>query len=99
MVATPVNPTSLMAPAVATDLPSQRPSADQQRGAEHEGALATLAFDALLAALRTQMPGPRGGGGGKTSASQMFEPNAPSAQQRRETALKEEYRASLDRTD
>lgn len=60
--------------------------------------MATFAFDVLLAAVRTGMPGPRGGGGGKTSASQMFEPNAPGAHERRETALKEEYRASLNRS-
>lgn len=98
MVATPVNPTSLNAPGAATGLPARRPSGDRQRSARNEGALATLAFDVLLAALRTQMPGPRGGGGGKTSASQMFEPNAAGAHERREMALKEEYRASLDRS-
>ena len=53
--------------------------------------VAAAAFEVLLESTRMVMTGKRGGGD-KTLPSQMFEPNAADAHERRRMALKEAYR-------
>ena len=66
-------------------------------GGDVGGCVADVAFEVLLDATRILAAATHGPEGDQTSPSQMFEPNVGDAHDRRQMALKEEYRSSMAR--
>lgn len=66
-------------------------------GGDVDGRVADVPFEAFLDATRILTAATHGRKGDQTSPSQMFEPNMADAHDRREMALKEEYRSSMTR--
>ncbi len=91
---TALSNTSSVIPHRAEGTSTVRPRQGAMDGAlGSDGALVSVAFDALLDAMRTVKLEVRRGGSAKASPSQMFEAAMPDAHQRRQTALQQEYRA------
>lgn len=86
-----------ISPYSANNTGTSRERQGDKPGGEVDGRIADVPFEAFLDATRILTAATHGRKGDQTSPSQMFEPNVGNAHDRRQMALKEEYRSSVTR--